>query len=65
LFRTVQGMLRITLGRALPDTLPEASLRPLLRATGAVDLTGLRSSLDAAAQQVRGAFVRHLGEISE
>ena len=64
LFRTVQGMLRLTLGRAHPDTLPAASARPLLRATAAVDLPGLRASLDATAEQVRDAFTRHIGEIT-
>ncbi len=38
LWRTVQGMLRITVGREPPAKLPEASTLPLLAATGAVDL---------------------------
>ncbi len=64
LFRTVQGMLRLTLGRAHPDALPAAFARPLLRATNAVDLPGLRGSLDATAEQVRAVFTRHIGEIT-
>jgi glutamate-ammonia-ligase adenylyltransferase len=64
LWRTVQGMLRITVGRAADAVLPEASARPLLRATDAADLTSLRASLDDMAQQVRAAFARHVGEIA-
>ncbi len=68
LWRTVQGMLRLTLGRArpgtAPDTLPDASARVLLRATGAVDLPALRASLDATAGHVRAAFSRIVGEIT-
>lgn len=67
-WRTMQGMLRITVGRAAREELPEASLRPLLRAmsaTGAevVDAAGLRTTLSALAREVRAAFVRHVGEI--
>ena len=68
-WRTVQGMLRITLGRAVPETLPDAAARPLLRAVGsagaaAVDLPSLSATLDALAREVRAAFVRHVGEIA-
>jgi glutamate-ammonia-ligase adenylyltransferase len=67
-WRTVQGMLRITIGRTAPAELPEATARPLLRAAAAagapaVDLPALRASLDALAADVRAAFVRHVGEI--
>lgn len=67
-WRTVQGMLRITIGRAAPAELQEATARPLLRAAeaagvAAVDLPALRASLDALAGEVRAAFVRHVGEI--
>jgi [glutamine synthetase] adenylyltransferase / [glutamine synthetase]-adenylyl-L-tyrosine phosphorylase len=67
-WRTVQGMLRITIGRTAPAELPEATARPLLRAAcasgaPAVDLPALRASLDALAVDVRAAFVRHIGEI--
>ncbi len=70
LWRTVQGMLRITLGRGAPEELPEASSRALLRAVATalpdaapVDLGALRATLDATAEQVRRAFIRHVGEI--
>jgi glutamate-ammonia-ligase adenylyltransferase len=67
-WRTVQGMLRITIGRTAPAELPEATARPLLRAAAeagapAVDLPALRASLDALAAEVRAAFIRHVGEI--
>ncbi len=63
LWRTVQGMLRLTLGRAHPDALPEASARPLLRATGADTIAALRAKLDATATSVRDAFTRLIGEM--
>ncbi len=70
LWRTVQGMLRITVGRGAREELPDASARALLRAVGAalggkapVDLAGLRVTLDALAHEVRAAFVRHIEEI--
>jgi glutamate-ammonia-ligase adenylyltransferase len=70
LWRTVQGLLRITVGRALSDVLPDVSAQALLRAVatavdhaGAVDLAWLRGTLDDLAQQVRAAFVRHVGEV--
>ncbi len=63
-WRTVQGMLRITVGRDAGEDLPEASARPLLRAMGAVDLAGLREGLDSLAAEVRAAFVRYVGEVT-
>lgn len=65
-WRTVQGMLRITIGRAAPAELPEATARPLLQAAAiagapAVDLPALRASLDRMAGEVRAAFVRISG----
>ncbi len=65
LWRTIQGMLRITQGRTQPADLPNAYADPLLRATGAVDLPAFRATLDATADQVRAIFVRYVGEIGE
>ncbi len=67
-WRTVQGVLRITLGRAVPAELPEAPARALLRVAAAagaeaVDLPGLQATLDALAADVRAAFVRHVGDV--
>jgi len=64
-WRTVQGMLRITVGRDAGEILPEASARPLLRAVGPTDLPGLRASLDALAEEVRAAFVRYVGAVGK
>ena len=69
IWRTVQGMLRVTVGRGAKDLLPETSARPLLRAAAqagapAADLAALRASLDELAEQVRAAFMRHVGEIA-
>jgi glutamate-ammonia-ligase adenylyltransferase len=67
-WRTVQGMLRLTEGRAPAETLSAASAAALLRAAAAagfaaVDVAELRATLDALAREVRAAFVRHVGEI--
>jgi [glutamine synthetase] adenylyltransferase / [glutamine synthetase]-adenylyl-L-tyrosine phosphorylase len=69
-WRTVQGMLRITVGRSAREELPDASARALIGAvaeamdrTGPVDLAWLRGTLDDLARQVRAAFVRYIGEI--
>ncbi len=68
IWRTVQGMLRLTVGSAARAELPETSLRLLLRATAlvgleAVDSAALRATLDELAAAVRAAFIRHVGEI--
>ena len=64
LWRTVQGMLRITVGRGAREALPEASAQALLRAVGtSADLDALRVTLDHLARHVRAAFVRHIGEV--
>jgi len=62
-WRTVQGMLRITVGRGAREALPGASAQALLRAVDpAADLDALGVTLDDLARQVRAAFVRHIGE---
>jgi glutamate-ammonia-ligase adenylyltransferase len=69
-WRTVQGLLRITYGRAPAAKLSEAAEATLLAAISAcgidpvpVDADGLRATLERLAQDVRAAFVRHVGEI--
>jgi glutamate-ammonia-ligase adenylyltransferase len=69
-WRTVQGMLRITSGRKPGVKLSEASAAPLLRAAGealggaeVLDVSSLRATLDEIAAEVRAAFVRIVGEI--
>jgi [glutamine synthetase] adenylyltransferase / [glutamine synthetase]-adenylyl-L-tyrosine phosphorylase len=68
-WRTVEGVLRLTVGRAPPAELPDAGARPLLRAAAeagvdAGDVPALRASLDDMAEAVRAAFVRYIGEIA-
>jgi glutamate-ammonia-ligase adenylyltransferase len=64
LWRTIQDMLRITVGRGARDALPDASAQALLRAVNsAVDLEGLRTTMESTAQRVRAAFVKYIGEI--
>ncbi|CAH2599640.1 Glutamine synthetase adenylyl-L-tyrosine phosphorylase / Glutamine synthetase adenylyl transferase [Rhodovastum atsumiense] len=69
-WRSVQGLLRISYGRAPGAKLAEATAAALLAATTAagldpapVDLAGLRATLDTLAHQVRAAFLRHIGPI--
>ncbi len=64
-WRTVQGMLRITVGREAGETLPEASARPLLQAMEAEDLPSLRADLEALASDVRDAFTRYIGPVGK
>ncbi len=65
-WRTLQGMLRLV--GAQEGALAPASVDALLHAmrgvgVAAVDLAGLRRSLDAVADEVRAAFVRHVGKV--
>jgi glutamate-ammonia-ligase adenylyltransferase len=60
-WRTVQSMLRITVGPAT-TALPPAAAEALLRATGAVGLAALEARMDRTARAVRAAFVRIIGE---
>ena len=64
LWRTVQSVLRITVGRA-PAELPAPAVDALLAAADAgSDLPALRATLDAVAQQVRARFVALVGELA-
>jgi glutamate-ammonia-ligase adenylyltransferase len=68
LWRTVQGMLRITYGRHPADKLSEAATAALLRAANsagaaAVDVGELHATFATMAEQVRASFARHVGEI--
>jgi glutamate-ammonia-ligase adenylyltransferase len=67
-WRTVQSLLRIALGTAIPVAppapVPAPVMEKLLRATGfGPDEAGLRAQLESLAGRVRDAFVRHIGEI--
>jgi len=64
LWRTVQGMLRITVGPRPPDTLPAPALDALLLAAGGgCDAAAFRARLDDMAARVRAAFNRHVGVV--
>lgn len=68
LWRTVQGMLRMTVGQVEGEILPPASVPPLLRATAkvglpAVDAPDLLHKLDVVGQRVRTIFEQHVGKI--
>ena len=63
-WRTVQGLMRIALGRVIPETPPPPLLEKLLHATGlGPDEAALRAEVERLARDVRAAFVRHVGEI--
>ncbi len=68
-WRTVQGMLRISYGRRPPPELSPVPAAGLLRACAAagvdaVDLEGLRGMLDTLAQQVRALFETYVGQVT-
>jgi glutamate-ammonia-ligase adenylyltransferase len=60
LWRTIQGLARITGLREKDADPPPAMLAPLLRATAAIDLQELRATMDAAAHSVRLCFRRYI-----
>ena len=63
LWRTVQSMVRITVGRGVVD-LPATAAEALVRVADAgVDLPALRATMEATAAQVRAAFVQHIGAV--
>ena len=69
LWRTIQGMLRMTVGPTEVEALPAASAEPLLRAVAkagidAVGSAGLLHQSDMIAQQVRSVFERYVGKPS-
>ena len=67
LWRTVQGMLRMTVGRVEGAALPEASASLLLRAAAeagvpAVDTDDFLRKAETIARQVRALFERYVGK---
>ena len=67
LWRTIQGMIRMTVGRSENAVLPEASALPLLRAAAtagvrAVDSADLLHKSEDIARQVRMLFERYVGK---
>jgi len=68
-WRTIQGMLRVTVGQIDTDVLPAASVSPLLRAAALAGVSAatnadLLRKLDDIAHQVRNLFVRHVGDLN-
>jgi glutamate-ammonia-ligase adenylyltransferase len=69
LWRTILGLLRLTVGRWKGDSLPAATAAAVQRATAPlldrppVDLEDFRAQMQARAQQVRNLFERHLGRL--
>lgn len=61
LWRTIQGMLRVTLGHAAGAELPGPSAETLARAAGVVDVAELRATMTELAREVRAAFERLVG----
>jgi glutamate-ammonia-ligase adenylyltransferase len=69
LWRTIQSILRLTVGQTESATLPPASAEPLLAAAAkagvpAVDSADLLRKSDGVAQQVRQLFIRLIGDPS-
>ena len=63
LWRTIQGMVRILVGRAPQPSLPAAAEAMLLDAAGGgPDLHALRALMDGTAEQVRAIFLHHIGD---
>jgi [glutamine synthetase] adenylyltransferase / [glutamine synthetase]-adenylyl-L-tyrosine phosphorylase len=62
LWRTIQSMLRLTVGQTRAADLPEASARILLAATRDATMADLRRRMEATAALVRAAFIRHIGD---
>jgi glutamate-ammonia-ligase adenylyltransferase len=63
LYRTVQGLLRLTVGKPRAETdLPEPVAAAIAHAAGAVDLAAVSAQITACAAEVREAFLRHVGD---
>jgi glutamate-ammonia-ligase adenylyltransferase len=62
LWRTIQSMLRLTVGPVTAPDIAEASARILLAATGEPTMLDLRVRIDRTAALVRSIFIRHIGD---
>ena len=62
LWRTIQSILRLTVGPVTAPEVAEASARILLAATGETTMHDLRARMDRTAALVRRIFIRHIGE---
>jgi glutamate-ammonia-ligase adenylyltransferase len=65
LWRTIQGMLRMTVGRVEGQTLPLAAAEPLLAATGGdADVESLLARMDGVARWVHAKFGHYAGHVA-
>jgi glutamate-ammonia-ligase adenylyltransferase len=62
LWRTIQSMLRLTVGPVTAPDVAEASARMVLAATGDRTMHDLRIRVDRMAALVRSIFIRHIGD---
>jgi [glutamine synthetase] adenylyltransferase / [glutamine synthetase]-adenylyl-L-tyrosine phosphorylase len=62
LWRTIQSVLRLTVGPVTAPEVAEASARILLAATGEATMHDLRRRIDQTAILVREIFIRHIGD---
>ncbi|WP_456305163.1 [protein-PII] uridylyltransferase family protein, partial [Elioraea rosea] len=63
LYRTVQGLLRLTIGKPRAEAdLPRPVADAIARAAGVVDLAQVTAQISACAAEVRAAFLRHVGQ---
>jgi glutamate-ammonia-ligase adenylyltransferase len=69
LWRTILGMLRLTVGRTREEAIPAPAAAAMLRAvapfldTPPVDLPGLRTQMAEVAAEVRAVFERRIGPL--
>ena len=63
LWRGIQGTLRILVGRSAAELPPTAAEKLRLVVDPALDLPGVRATMDATAAEVRAAFRAYVGEI--
>ncbi len=65
LWRTIQGLLRITVGSRPPPHLPDAAMDALLGATGICDAAAFHARMAEVAAAVRAVFNKRVGKIDE
>ena len=65
LWRTIQGLLRITVGARPPPALPDPAMDALLGATGLCDAAAFHAKVATLAADVRCVFNRRVGWVDE
>ena len=64
-WRTIQGLLRITVGSRPPPELPDPAMDALLGATDSCDAAAFHARVARLAADVRGVFNKRVGSIDE